>query len=186
MRRAQLGDVYVFLTERGYRIIHWAYYIEKQGKFVRIFPGFYPQIPDNIEEIVGGECAYMMCFDAPKAYRRGFFTFVKNCPVSDKYPFPNHVIVYRDYGTYGEFEVCEFDCHQHFEIFRGDPTGKGLPKKYQELKLINGIVDPIWFVYLLSSDFDLHHWDLFVPGALWDEYDKKYGDMIFGKRKEKA
>jgi len=186
MKKAQLGDVYAFRTERGYRIIHWAYYKEKHGKFVRIFPGFFDEIPNNIDEIINGECAYIICFDAPKAYKKGIFILLKNSPVSDKYPFPKYDINYHDYDDYGEFEICEFLCHQNFEEFRGNPTGKGLPPKYQNIKLINAIVDPIWFLYLLSSDFDLHHWNLFYPGDKWEEYEKKYGDMIFGKGKDKA
>ena len=68
----------------------------------------------------------------------------------------------------------------NFESFDGFPDGRGLPHKYKKLKLINGCVDPVWFIYLLTSDFDLHHWDLFYPGKdLYDVFLKKYGKSLF-------
>ena len=48
MKRTQVGDVYAFKTERGYRIIQWGYFIEKHGNFVRVFPNFYEEIPPNM------------------------------------------------------------------------------------------------------------------------------------------
>ena len=52
MKQAKIGDVYAFKTERGYRIVQWGYFIEKQGSFVLIFPDFYKEIPSNIEAII--------------------------------------------------------------------------------------------------------------------------------------
>ena len=62
MKRTKLGDVYAFKTERGYRIIQWAYSIEKHGNFVRIFPNFYQNIPSDIDAIVSSEPSYIMQF----------------------------------------------------------------------------------------------------------------------------
>ena len=62
MKRTKLGDVYAFKTERGYRIIQWAYFIERHGNFVRVFPGFYQKIPTDIESVISSECAYIIQF----------------------------------------------------------------------------------------------------------------------------
>lgn len=185
MRKATIGDIYAFKTERGYRLIHWAYHIEKQGKFVRVLPNFYDSIPENIDELIAKECDYILCFDAPKAYRKRLFEWIGNYSEFDKIElFPRYDINYVDYGETSEIKVCEFNCHQNFERFVCDDKGNGLPEKYKNIKLINAIVDPIWFIYLISSDFNLNNWSLFYPGELWDVYEKKYGDIIFGKNKK--
>ena len=175
MKRTQVGDVYAFKTERGYRIIQWGYFIEKQGNFVRVFPDFYAEIPPNIEAIVSNECSYIIQFAISKFYRKGMLEFLYRAPLDSIPPFPQYYINYRSYGSEGSFEVCEFVRPQNFESFDGYPDGRGLPEKYQNLKLINGCVDAIWFIYLLTSNFDLHHWDLFYPGKIvYDAFLKKY------------
>ena len=180
MKRTQVGDVYAFKTERGYRIIQWGYFIEKCGKFARIFPGFYKEIPSDVESIVSNECSYIIQFYNTNFYKKGMLELLYRAPLDSIPPFPKHCIDYRSYGSKGEFEVCEFDRPQNFEIFDGYPDGRGLPEKYKNLKLINGYVDDIWFIYLLTSDFDLHHWDLFYPGkALYNVFLEKYGEIFF-------
>lgn len=181
MRRAKVGDVYAFKTERGYRILQWAYKIEKWGRYVRVFPNFYDKIPDNIEDIVRGECSYIISFHIPKLYQKGLLEFLCTVPIESIPPFPKYDIDYVSYGNNrGEYEICEFACHNNSEYFEGLADGTGLPKKYKDLKLINGSVDPVWFIYLLTSDFDMKHWDLFYPGkATHSEYLKKYEKQLF-------
>ncbi len=186
MKKTILGDVYAFRTDRGYRLLQWAYFMEKQGKFVRIFPGFYGERPANLQSIVEGDCSYMLNFDIPKLYRKGLLELWGSFPLDDLHPFPTHDIHFFQYADRGEFEICEFLCHQKSETYIGDATGKGIPEKYRHIKLVNGVVDPIWFLYLLSSDFDMTHWHLFNPKEKWDEFEKKYGDLIFGKGKTKT
>jgi hypothetical protein len=48
MKRSQLGDVFAFKTERGYRMMHWVYDVDREGFFVKVFPGFYQEKPANI------------------------------------------------------------------------------------------------------------------------------------------
>lgn len=186
MKKASVGDVYAFKTERGYRIIHWAYKIDKQGSFVRIFREFYHTIPTNIENLVEHDCAYILNFDIAKMYRKGVLEHLGNYPISAQYPFPTYDIQYFQYSTHGEFEICEFSCHQHSETFISNHNGDGIPSKYKDVKLVNGIVDPIWFLCLLSSDFDMNHWNLFYSKDAWNEYERRYGDVIFGKGKTKT
>ncbi len=193
MKRAKLGDVYAFKTDRGYRLLQWAYKIEKYGEYTRVFPGFYQEQPSDIQEIVDGDCAYISDFSVAKLYRKGLLEYWGNYPINDKIPFPSHDIRYTPmseaYGysdTKGYFEICESTCHIHFEKFLGTPSGEGIPEKYKNIKLICGSVDPVWFIYLISSDFDLSHWNLFWPGDKLDEFERKYGDLVFDKRKTKT
>ncbi len=185
MRRGKLGDVYAFKTERGYRILHYVYYIEKWGQYIKIFPGFYNEQPQNLEEIISGDCAYMMSLAITKLYRTGLLEWWGTYPNDDKKnPFPTHDINYLDFGGYGEFEICESMCHQHHEDFKGLPDGTGIPDKYKDVRLINCIPDPISFLCILSSDFDLKHWQYYqVAHEKWNEYEKKYGDILFPNKK---
>ena len=180
MKRAQVGDVYAFKTERGYRIIQWGYSIEKHGSFVLVFPDFYKEIPSDIEAVVSKECSYIISFAISKFHRKNMLEFLYRAPIDSISPFPKYDISYHSYGIDGCFEVCEFERHQNFETFEGYPDGRGLPEKYKNVNLINGCVDPVWFIYLLTSDFDMQHWDLFYPGKkLYDVYLNKYREQLF-------
>ena len=180
MKRAQVGDVYAFKTERGYRIIQWGYFIEKHGSFVIVFPDFYKEIPSDIEAVVSKECSYIISFAISKFYRKGMLELLYRAPLDSIPPFPKYDISYRSYGKDGCFEVCEFERHQNFETFDGYPDGRGLPEKYKNVNLINGCVDPVWFIYLLTSDFDLKHWDLFYPGKdIHNAFLMKYEKLLF-------
>lgn len=180
MEKTKIGDVYAFKTMRGYRIIQWAYSLEKEGNFVRVFPNFHQQIPSNVEAIVSKECSYTIQFAISKLYRKGLLQLLYRAPIDSIPPFPKYYINYHSYGKVGRFEVCEFECPQNFEVFDGHPDGRGLPEKYKEITLINGCVDPVWFIYLLTSDFDLQHWDLFYPGKdTHNIFLKKYEKLLF-------
>ena len=50
MRRAKLGDVYLFHTERGYRIIQWVYSVENGEIYIR-FPQDCKTIRYYIEQL---------------------------------------------------------------------------------------------------------------------------------------
>ena len=183
MKRTKIGDVYAFKSERGYRILQWAYNIEKMVKYVRVFPNFYQEIPEDIEKIVSSECAYIIGFPITRLYRTGLLELIYSAPIDTIPPFPKYDINYNSYGEEGRYYVCEFECHQHFEAFDGYPDGRGLPEKYKNLKLVNGYVDPTWFIYLLTSDFDLQHWDLFYPGKYTHSvFLEKYGKQLFGSK----
>ena len=180
MRRAKVGDVYAFKTERGYRILQWAYKIEKWGRYVRVFPNFYDKIPDNIEDIVRGECSYVIQCNVSKFYSLGLFEYLFTTETIDIPPFPQYMVSYTSYGETGCYNIQECLNWRNFAYIEAYPNGTGLPEKYKDLKLINGLVDPVWFIYLLTSDFDMKHWDLFYPGeATHSAYLEKYEKQLF-------
>ena len=47
MRRAKLGDVFAVKVPNGYKIVQWAYRIEKFGNYIRVFDGLYDTLPDT-------------------------------------------------------------------------------------------------------------------------------------------
>lgn len=177
MRRSKVGDVYAFLTERGYRLMQYGYKHEIFGTFVRIFEGFYPEIPKNALEIAKGECAYIIGFYIQRLYKFGHLEWLGTNAAEDIPPLPQQRI---DYGKNGTFTIYHMNpsSPSRMDLYRGClPDGTGLPEQYQNVNLINALIAcPVLFVYLISSDFDIHHWNLQYPGeALFDEYDRKYG-----------
>ena len=84
--------------------------------------------------------------------------------------FPQHDILYRDYGDSGAFEVCECDCHQHAEVFESAPSGEGLPERYKTLKLIGFVPDLYYFMFMLSTDFGPQNWKPLLQPELWLPY----------------
>ena len=103
-------------------------------------------------------------FDISKMYRKGLLQLLYSASLQSIPPFSQHCIEYHSYGKEGTFEICEFECHQNFETFDGYPDGRGLPEKYKKLNLINGCVDPVWFIYLLTSDFDMQQYRRILGG----------------------
>lgn len=186
MKRTKLGDVYYVETEKGYKLYQWAYYLEKRGEFIRVFPGLYQSVPDNIEEIVKADHSYIIDFSAPKAYRKGFAILIGNYPVPEEYPLPKYTIMYNTNDLYGRpmsTGLWEVDAYppvrgSDFYTYYGDASGKCLPERFRDLKFIKGSVDPIWMVYLFEVGFDRDHMDLFWPGKTGlDKYVDKYGHL---------
>lgn len=96
MKRLKLGDILAFQTDRGYRIFHWAYNVPKKGKYIRVMPGFYQTIPNNLNDIVSGECAFIIWADINWYYKNGLFILVGHEEVSNEtYPFPEYQILLK-------------------------------------------------------------------------------------------
>ena len=189
MRRAKIGDVYAFETNRGYRILQYAYKLDKNDRFVRVFSGFYETLPKDPEALDLSDCSYIMSFFIPRMYAKGLLIYLFTALPETIPPLAlDYDISYDYYDFYnkslgGRFEVCEFFCHQHAEHFECLPDVSYLPPKYQKVKLINGSVDPAWFIYLLYSDFDMHRWDLFYPGKeKHAEFLARYEERLFGSK----
>jgi len=163
MRRAKLGDVYAFKTDRGYRIIQWVYHIEKLGKHIKVFPGFYDKEPENLTDILQGDCSYIVTFHIPPLVRMGLLEFWGNYSEYILEPFPDYMIGFRKFGNQILFSVANSLRAQDDETYIGDSSGKIIPKKYKDVRLLNLIPSTIRFLYMLSSDFDLKHFDLFWP-----------------------
>ena len=78
MRRSKIGDVYAFQTERGYRLFQFAYKVVRIGKFYRVFPNFYSEIPENLREIILGDYSYLIWYNVATGFRSGLFQFLGN------------------------------------------------------------------------------------------------------------
>ena len=78
-------------------------------------------------------------------------------------PFPQYDIGFRKYGNQILFRISNPLRHPENEQYIGDSSGSVIPKKYRDVRLLNSRPHPVMFLYLLSSDFDLYHFDLYWP-----------------------
>lgn len=164
MKRAKLGDVFAFKAERGYRIIQWAYHIPKKGRFLKIFPGFYDEKPSNLIEILNGDCLYIVNFYLPFLLSKNILDFWGNYQECILEPFPKLMIEFRKYvGDQILYRISNSLIAQDSETYIGNSSGDGIPKKYNHVRLLNLNPCPMSFLHMLSSDFDLKHFDYFWP-----------------------
>ena len=175
MKRYKAGDVFDFKTVNGYRIILWAYSIEKFGDYVRVLPGFYNEIPSDVLDIASGNCSFIIQVSIKTMCKKNLLTYVGSINESLIPEMPKYQISYSDYGNYGQFDVSEFGRAQNFCIYEGLPDGSALPKHFKEISLVNGSVGIYWFIYLITEGFDYKHWNLFYPGEKkYKFYEEKY------------
>ena len=67
MKRSKLGDVFAINLPNGYKLFQRAYDIPRTGRFIRVFDGLFPDIPNSVAEIVAGPHSYIINFDTIKA-----------------------------------------------------------------------------------------------------------------------
>ena len=179
MRRAKLGDVYAFKTERGYRIIQWVYHIEKMGRYIKVFPGFYEKEPENLAIILQGDCSYIVTYYIPPLLKKGILEFWGNYEEFIVEPFPKYMIGFQKYGNQILFRVANSMRAQDDETYIGDSSGQVIPRKYKDVRLLNLIPSTIFFLHMLSSDFDLKHFDLLWGGEReMETLREKYKDIL--------
>ena len=183
MKRAKVGDVYAVKVPNGYKLYQWAYSIPKKGDYIRVFPGLYEEIPENVAEIAAGPHQYIISFYSSRAYRIGLAQRIDNFPVPDEYPFPDYMFRFSQdmkgrifritltgtKGTLGDW--ASFDV-SHM---------KDLPPQYRDIKLVNSSVTPNWLLYLFDIDFDLSDLTRFYPGLPGEDFAakvQKYTDIV--------
>lgn len=166
MRRIKIGDVFYIKVSNGYKLFQWAYDIPKKGQFIRVFPGLYDSIPDNIEDLVSEEHSYIIAARIRHLHRIGLATHLAHYAVPEEYPFPPY-----------DLEPC---IDQRGEVYRilflkTKPNGPAaqfgiaassmeeLPDEYKNIKLLNGYVTPAVLLYLFDYDFDLNNLARFRP-----------------------
>ncbi len=167
--------MFAFKTVNGYRIILWAYSIDKFGDYVRVVPGFYDDIPENVLDIAVGNCSFIIQIPIKTMLKTKLLTYIDSVNKFSIPEMPCYQIEYSDYGSYGQFEVSEFGRTQNSCIYEGLPDGSGLPEQFKEIKLVNGAVGIYWFIYLITEGFDNKHWNLLYPGKeKYKLYEQQY------------
>ena len=191
MRRAKLGDVYAVKVPNGYKVIQWAYHIEKYGRFIRVFDELYDVCPANIEEIVAGEHSYVTELFVERAYRIGLLDWLGNFPVPEEYPFQELSIEFhaRDSKVFAIFirqRIGPDPCSHYSDT--SIKTVSVLPEEYHNVKRLAHRVSPDWLLYLFDNDFSLHKVDVFYPwvywGECWENRYQIYIDMVENALKE--
>lgn len=179
MARARLGDVYSVKVPNGYKIIQWAYHIEKYGRFIRVFEGLYDAIPENIAEIVAGDHSYITDLFVGRAYRIGLLERLGKYPVPEEYPVPEYRLEFnRDqYGKIYQIRIASTPAYTEGWYLKTFPASQieELPDEFRNVKLLSECVSPDWLLYLFDNDFSLHKPDIFNPWIYWGEnWQEKY------------
>lgn len=186
MRSARIGDVYAVRVPNGYKLVQWGYYIEKYGKFIRVFDGLYTTIPENIAEIVGSPHSYITSLHVSRAYRIGLMDWLGNYPVPEEFPFPAYMVEFnRDqYGRIYQITIMKtpIDPSLPRRLVFPATSIRELPEPYHNVQLLAAHVPPDWLLYLFDNDFSLDSPDIFEPrihwGEKWKEKYQQYIDMV--------
>ena len=185
MRQAKLGDVYAVKVPNGYKIIQWAYHIQKYGRFIRVFEDLYDTYPKNIAEIVNAEHSYVTDLYVGRAYRIGLLEFLGNYPVPADYPFPElQIELCEKQGKIFGFKIEQRNDSYIFSQYSETAitTVDVLPQQYHNVKRLAHCVSPDWLLYLFDNDFSLHNLDVFYPwiywGECWEDRYQIYIDMV--------
>ena len=186
MRRAKLGDAYAVPVPNGYKIIQWAYHVEKYGRYIRVFEGLYDSVPTNIAEIVAGPHDYITSLFVGRAYRIGLLQWLGNFPVPKEYPFPGYSITFcRNQNrqiyciTLNKTPVLPgLPRFVNFPVTRVEQ----LPEEFRNVNLLHDCVSPDWLLYLFDNGFSLKNPDIFYPlihwGDNWENRYQVYIDMV--------
>lgn len=171
MRRAKLGDVYAIKVPNGYKIVQWAYDIERYGTYIRVFDGLYDAIPENIAQIIAGPHSYIANLFVGRAYRIGLLEWLGNFPAPKEYPFLGF--------------MAEFHYDQHQRLFGItimktylDPTLPQrrlyqvtslaeLPEPYRDVQMLTARFPPDMLLYLFDNGFTLDKPDIQHPAIYW-------------------
>ena len=182
MRRAKLGDVFCIKVPNGYKIFQWAYRVERKGDYMRVFPGLYDSVPENIEQIVLSEHSYIIAFHISRAYRIGLAQWLGNFPVPEQYPFPKIQIAFKqDNATrdISAIDVMSADGTRNVMEIYYVKRMEQLPKAFRNEKLLNAYLTPNWLLYLFDNNFDMQHPDrFFIFGPNPEAQVQKYTDII--------
>lgn len=176
MKRIKLGDVFAFKTEKGIKIIQWAYSPPKYGDFIRVFDNLYNKIPKNIDDIVNGSHSYIIGTDPKRLYKKEIIQLIGNYNTPMDGKFPEYSVNYRYYGhDDGKWEVSRVFTNEYHTIVSSNDDILSLPDKFRTITLINCFIGPEWLEYYFVSDFDLHHMKMFSPGSeVIKQYNAKY------------
>lgn len=186
MPRAKIGDVYAVKVPKGYKLIQWAYHMERYGRFIRVFDGLYDAIPENIAEIVAGEHSYVTDLFVGRAYRIGLLQWLGNFPVPERYPVPEYRLEFnRDqYGKIYQIKIENTPACTEGRFSKAFPVSgvEQLPAEFRNVKLLSDCVSPDWLLYLFDNGFSLREPDIFNPwihwGENWEEQYQVYIDTV--------
>jgi hypothetical protein len=88
-KRVKIGDIMQILTSEGISYAQVTHRNPKYGYLIMVFPGTYPQVPKDFNEVVDQTPQFSAFFPLQPAIHRGYFAIVANVPVSSKNePFP--------------------------------------------------------------------------------------------------
>lgn len=176
MRGIKIGDVFYIKVPNGYKVFQWAYDIPRKGEFIRVFPGLYDEVPDNIEILVGEEHSYIIAARIRHLYRIGLAKHLAHYAVPEEYPFPPYDLE-PCVDQYGKVYRILFLKTKHngpaAQFGIAASSMEELPDEFKNIKLLNGYVTPAVLLYLFDYDFDLNNLARFRPRCVLGEKSKE-------------
>lgn len=165
MKRSKLGDVFAIKLPNGYKLFQRAYDIPRAGRFIRVFDGLFPDIPNNVAEIVAGPHSYILHFDTMKAYRCGLAQLVGNYQVPGAYPFPEYMFKFSKNadGKTLRIAVVTTDVTD-LHVFNVKNWAE-IPEEFQDLSLLWPVFSVAKVLYMFDTNWSPSQiFDFSAPG----------------------
>lgn len=88
MVRLKVGDVFEIHTPRGKAYIQYVSNDEVIGELIRVLPGVYDNLPDNIKEIASGKEEFFIHFPLKAALKQKILKRVSNFDLPKNFKIP--------------------------------------------------------------------------------------------------
>lgn len=88
MTKIKIGDVFKINTPNGEAYLQYVHEDETIGELVRILPGVYEKLPENLNEIVAGKEAYLLHCPLKPAIRHKIIEAISNYDISQDFKIP--------------------------------------------------------------------------------------------------
>lgn len=88
MTKIKIGDVFKINTPNGEAYLQYVHEDETIGELVRILPGVYEKLPENLNEIVVGKEAYLLHCPLKPAIRHKIIEAISNYDISQDFKIP--------------------------------------------------------------------------------------------------
>ena len=83
MKRVKLGDVFEISTSKGKAYLHYIYQDKDLIELIRVLPGLYSSVPENLDQIVESNEKFMVSFPLTAAYKRHLVEKVGHYPATN-------------------------------------------------------------------------------------------------------
>jgi hypothetical protein len=89
VKRLKLGDIIEIPTRKGLAFAQYTHHHPQFGWLIRVLPGFYPDRPPSLRQVVDQPARFSIFFPLAAAVNQGLFAKVGNEPIPERdRPFP--------------------------------------------------------------------------------------------------
>lgn len=83
MKRIKIGDLFEIKTKNGKAFLQYMYKDAKLGELVRILPGIFKEIPNNLDQVINQEELFYIYFPLNAAYKKNIVQLIDNFKIID-------------------------------------------------------------------------------------------------------